>query len=151
MKRASMEVRAILLSYILLLCMLILGAYVLWTLWHIITLPSNEAVELGIAVRSAPAILVVLNAPLMLWAIGLSGRSVLRSLIKQYGWLYALVAGCALAVAFSTVWLLADGPYQWGAQDRIVAAVALVQMAVLGVGAIGYVIAAKLDTKKGLG
>ena len=43
------------LSYILLGIVAALGFYALWSHWHIVTLPAEEARQLGVIVRGAPA------------------------------------------------------------------------------------------------
>ena len=108
---------------------------------------ESAAGQLGAAVRGAPALLTALAVPLLLWAIASSGEGTLKSMILQHRMLYALVAGVVCAITISAVWLLLDVPYQWGAQDWVVAAIMLVPLTLLGIGVAGYSIAAKIDSR----
>ncbi len=131
-------------TYILLVVVLILSGYALWSHWSIASLQAEEASQLGFAVRSAPALLALIAVPLLLWAIHCSNRQLPRVIRKR--WLiFSLVAVCVCAILGSGMWLLLAGTYQWGAQDGTVAAIVLVPVVVLGIGAVGYGIAAMLD------
>ena len=140
------EARAYALSYILLAVVLILSSYALWSHWSIASLQVEEASQLGLAVRSAPALLALIAVPLPLWAIHCSNRQLLR-VIRQRWLIFSLVAAGVCGIFGSALWLLREGTYQWGAQDGVVATILLVPLAVLSVGAVGYGIAVIFDIR----
>lgn len=142
------EARALALSYILLVVVLILGGYALWSHWSIASLPAEDASQLGAVVRSAPALLAVLIVPLMLWAIG-SGNLQPWHVIRKHWLVFSLVAAGVCAIVGSAFWLLLEGAYQWGAQDSVVAAIMLVPVTVLCIGLAGCAVAARLDGRAG--
>ena len=142
------EARAHALSYILLAVVSILSSYALWSHWSMASLQAEEARQLGLAVRSAPALLALIAVPLLLWAIHCSNRQLLR-VMRKHWLIFSLVAAGVCGIFGSALWLLREGTYQWGAQDAVVATIMLVPLVVLSVGAVGYGIAVRLDDRAG--
>lgn len=142
------EAKAKAITYVLLAVVLILSSYALWSHWTIASLQTEEASQLGLAVRGAPALLVLIAVPLLLWAIHCSNRQ-LRRVIRQHWRIFSLIAACVCAIVGSALWLLWNGTYQWGVQDTVVAKILLIPLAVLSFSAVGYGLAAKFDGRAG--
>jgi len=95
-----------------------LGCYALWSHWHIVTLPAEEARQLGVIVRGAPALLAVLIVPLMLSAVA-NGNLLLFGSIRKHWLIFSLAAAGMSLIVCSASWLLFEGAYQRAAQGRI--------------------------------
>ena len=138
------EARAHALSYILLAVVLILSSYAVWSYWSVASLQPEEARHLGMAVRSAPALLALIAVPMLLWAIHCSTRQLLTA-IRRHWLIFSLVASGICGIFGSAFWLLLQDSYQWGVQDSVVAAILLVPMTMLCLGVAGCIVAARVD------
>lgn len=142
------EAKAEALSYILLAVVVMLVCYAFWSHWSIANLPIEDIRQRGALVRAAPALTAALVVPLMLWAIA-CGRLRLTDVMRRHWMLYSLAAVGACAIAASASWLLLDDGYQWGAQDRVMATIMLVPVAVICTGLAGYAVTVRLASKAG--
>jgi drug/metabolite transporter (DMT)-like permease len=122
--------------------------HALWSHWSIASLQAEEARQLGLAVRSAPALRALIAVPLLLWAIHCSNRQLLRT-IRKHWLVFSLAAAGVCAIVGSAFWLLLEDAYQWGAQDSVVAAILLVPVTMLCIGFAGCAVAARFDGRAG--
>lgn len=139
-------------STLLLLAVLLLGAWAMWMWWYIAQLPTDQAGEIGLAVRLAPVATTLVVVCLWMGGLLLTvDRAFVLPVIGHYRWRF----GCCLAVTFGiflvALRMLMMRPYQWGGQDE--------QMLLLGgfigglliaialVGVVGYWVAGRLDAR----
>lgn len=148
MHRYYEEAKAAALSYILLAMVAMLVCYALWSHWTIANLPMEETRQLGALVRAAPALIAALVVPLMLWAI-VCGKLRLADVMRRHWMIFSHAAVGVCAIVASASWLLLDDGYQWGAQDRVIATVLLIPVAVICIGLVGYAVTVRSSGKVG--
>lgn len=148
MQRQYAEAKAEALSYILLAMVVMLVCYAFWSHWTIATLPMEETRQLGALVRAAPALIAALVVPLMLWAI-VCDQLRLVDVVRRHWMIFSLTAVGVCAIVASASWLLLDDGYQWGAQDRVIATVLLIPVAVICTGLVGYAVTVGSSGKVG--
>ncbi len=148
MHKRYAEAKAEALSYILLAVVVMLVCYAFWSHWSITNLPIEGIHQRGALVRAAPALLAALIVPLILWAIA-CGRLRLTDVMRRHWMIFSLAAAGVCAIVASASWLLLDDGYQWGAQDRVMATVLLVPVAVICTGLVGYALTVRSAGKAG--
>jgi len=140
------KLKALATSYILLVLMVMLSGHALWTAWYLAGLSSEESSQNGLLVRSAPALLMLIIVPPMLWIIRrFAGQ--LQMIVRQRWEIFTLIALCALGIVASTVSLLLAEPYELGAVDRAVGGVLLVPLTILVFAGLGCGVAIMLDKR----
>jgi len=146
MRSEIAKLKALATSYMLLVLMVMLSGHALWTAWYLAGLSPEESSQNGFLVRSAPALLMLIIVPPMLWIIRLFAGQ-LRMIVRQQWEVFTLIALCALGIVASTASLLLAAPYELGAVDRAVGGVLLVPLTILVFAGLGCSVAIMIDKK----